>query len=214
MMKMMKMMKFIKNILLGILVTGIVSTAAAQRNDAIIGEINRAAAAIQSMECDFVQTKHISLMNDKMVSAGHMVYKQSDRLRWEYLTPYSYIFLLNGNSVTLKSGDKTDVIDIRTNRLFSEIARIMMSSVTGKCLTDSTEFKVSLSESSTEYTAKLTPLKKEMKQMFSTIVLHFDRTAEVVCTIELHEKSGDRTVIELKNIKKNLIINEDLFTVN
>lgn len=189
-------------------------TASAQNSEAIIGEINRAAAAMQSLECDFTQTKYISLMNDKMVSVGRMVYRQSDRLRWEYSSPYSYIFILNGSSVTLKSGAKTDVIDIRTNRIFSEIARIMMNSVTGKCLTDSTEFKVSISADSREYVARLTPQKKEMKQMFSSIVLHFDRTAEVVQTIELHEKSGDRTIIELKNIKKNRTVNEELFTVN
>lgn len=189
-------------------------TASAQNSEAIIGEINRAAAAMQSLECDFTQTKYISLMNDKMVSVGRMVYRQSDRLRWEYSSPYSYIFILNGSSVTLKSGAKTDVIDIRTNRIFSEIARIMMNSVTGKCLTDSTEFKVSISADSREYVARLTPQKKEMKQMFSSIVLHFDRTAEVVQTIELHERSGDRTIIELKNIKKNRTVNEELFTVN
>lgn len=189
-------------------------TASAQNSEAIIGEINRAAAAMQSLECDFTQTKYISLMNDKMVSVGRMVYRQSDRLRWEYSSPYSYIFILNGSSVTLKSGAKTDVIDIRTNRIFSEIARIMMNSVTGKCLTDSTEFKVSISADSREYVARLTPQKKEIKQMFSSIVLHFDRTAEVVQTIELHEKSGDRTIIELKNIKKNRTVNEELFTVN
>lgn len=189
-------------------------TASAQNSEAIIGEINRAAAAMQSLECDFTQTKYISLMNDRMISVGRMVYRQSDRLRWEYSSPYSYIFILNGSSVTLKSGAKTDVIDIRTNRIFSEIARIMMNSVTGKCLTDSTEFKVSISADSREYVARLTPQKKEMKQMFSSIVLHFDRTAEVVQTIELHEKSGDRTIIELKNIKKNRTVNEELFTVN
>lgn len=189
-------------------------TASAQNSEAIIGEINRAAAAMQSLECDFTQTKYISLMNDKMVSVGRMVYRQSNRLRWEYSSPYSYIFILNGSSVTLKSGAKTDVIDIRTNRIFSEIARIMMNSVTGKCLTDSTEFKVSISADSREYVARLTPQKKEIKQMFSSIVLHFDRTAEIVQTIELHEKSGDRTIIELKNIKKNRTVNEELFTVN
>lgn len=194
----------------------VISAAAAQPDmpqTQIVAEINRAAAEMRALECDFVQTKHISLMNEKMVSTGRMYYRQSDRLRWEYLSPYAYIFILNGSNVTLKSEKRTDVIDIESNRIFSEIARIMMNSVTGRSLTDTSDFKAAITASGDEWIAELTPQKKELKQMFRTVVLHFDRKSEVVREIELIERSGDKTVIELKNIKKNQTVDEKVFVV-
>ena len=65
-----------------------------------------------------------------------------------------------------------------------------------------------------EWVATLQPLRKDMKQMFQQIILHFDRKQSVVAVVELLEKNGDRTVIELKDIRKNEPISSDLFTVD
>ena len=45
-------------------------SATAQQVDkaAVKARINRAAMEMKSMECDFVQTKHLKLLSDKMVS--------------------------------------------------------------------------------------------------------------------------------------------------
>ena len=47
-------------------------------------QIEAAASNMKSMQCDFVQTKYLRMLNDKMVSTGKMYYQQSDKLRWEY----------------------------------------------------------------------------------------------------------------------------------
>ena len=42
--------------------------------DAIIAKINVAVSKIETMQCDFVQTKHMKMLNNKMVSTGIMAY--------------------------------------------------------------------------------------------------------------------------------------------
>ena len=59
-------------------------------------QIESAAVSMKTMQCDFVQTKYLRMLNDKMVSTGKMYYQQSDKLRWEYTSPYTYAFVLNG----------------------------------------------------------------------------------------------------------------------
>ena len=177
-------------------------------------QISKAASALKSMQCDFVQTKHLKMLNEDMVSQGKMYYQQPDRLRWEYTTPYSYTFLLNGSKVLLKNKHRNDVIDVNQNKLFKEIARIMMNSVVGKCLNDDKEYKVDISASGSDWIATLSPLRKNMRQLFKRIVIHFDKQRAVVSRVELLEKNGDRTVIELKDIRKNEPISSDLFTVD
>ncbi len=189
--------------------------AAQQKVDAakVKQQINAVASSLKSMQCDFVQTKYLKMLNDKMVSKGKMYYRQSNQLRWQYTSPYAYTFVLNGSKVLISKDKRNDVIDVNRNKMFREIARIMMNSVVGKCLTDSKDFKVAVTATSTEYVATLLPQQKQMRQMFQKIILHFDRQRSTVSTVELIEKNADRTVIELKNVKTNVPLQASLFAV-
>ena len=177
-------------------------------------QINAVASKLKTMQCDFVQTKYLKMLNDKMVSRGKMYYQQSNKLRWEYTSPYTYTFVLNGSKVLISKGKRNDVINVNQSKFFKEIARIMMNSVVGKCLTDSKDFKVSLTGASAEYVATLYPQQKQMKQMFQKIILHFNKQNSTVSKVELIEKKGDRTIIELKNVKSNAPINAKVFGIN
>lgn len=177
-------------------------------------QINAVASKMKTMQCDFVQTKYLKMLNDKMVSRGKMYYQQSNKLRWEYTSPYTYTFVLNGSKVLISKGKRNDVINVNQSKFFKEIARIMMNSVVGKCLTDSKDFKVSLTGASAEYVATLYPQQKQMKQMFQKIILHFNKQKSTVSKVELIEKKGDRTIIELKNVKSNAPINAKVFGIN
>lgn len=177
-------------------------------------EISQVAAKMKSMKCDFVQTKQLKMLNDKMVSKGRMYYQQGNKLRWEYESPYRYVFVLNDSKVVLKNSSRSDVINVNQNKMFREIVRIMMNTVVGNCLTDEKDFKVGIDTSDLEYVATLFPLRKDLKQMFSKIVLHFNRQKKMITQVVLLEKNGDTTVIELKNVQSNVSIPNSMFTIN
>ncbi len=195
---------------------GLLGVSAQQKvNEAQVKQqIGAVASSLKSMQCDFVQTKYLKMLNDKMVSKGKMYYQHTNRLRWEYTSPYSYTFVLNGSQVLISKGKRNDVINVNQNKVFKEIARIMMNSVVGKCLTDEKDFKVSITGSNAEYVATLLPQQKQMKQMFQKIILHFDRSKSTVSKVELVETKGDRTVIELKNVQTNVNVNAKVFSIN
>jgi outer membrane lipoprotein carrier protein len=165
------------------------------------------------MQCDFVQTKHLKMLNEEMVSKGRMYYQQSHCLRWEYTSPYTYTFIINHDKVLLKNQQRHDVIDVNQNKFFKEIANIMMNSVVGNCLNDDKSFKSSISVSGQKWVATLSPQRRDMKQMFREIILHFSQREAMVTQVELIEKNGDKTTIELKNMRTNETISPDMFTV-
>lgn len=187
--------------------------AQSQKEQKIIGQISTAAQAMKSMQCDFTQTKHLKMLNDNMVSKGKMYYQQTNKLRWEYTSPYTYTFILNDTKVLLKKGDRNDVIDVNQNKMFKEIARMMMNSVVGKCLSDTKSFKTSIAETPAEYVATLLPQKKDIKQMWTKLILHFDRKQNMVVKVEMHEKNGDNTIIELQNTQTNKKIDAKVFAI-
>ena len=200
-------------ILLFVFVSVHLSLTAQQSEAQIRQAITQAASAMKTMQCDFTQTKHLKMLNDKMTSKGRMYYQQTNRLRWEYTSPYSYTFILNDDKVLLKNAQRNDVIDVNKNKLFREIARIMMNSVVGASLTDDKSFKSTIATNGSEWTATLLPQRKDLRQLFQKIILHFNRTNAMVKQVELIEKNGDKTVIELNNIKTNEKISADMFTI-
>lgn len=198
-----------------ILWIGQAEIAAQQKVDkvAIKQKINNAASKLKSMECEFVQTKHLKMLNDKMVSKGKMYYSQPNKLRWEYVSPYTYIFTLNNTKVMMSKGGRNDVIDVNQSKVFREIARIMMNSVVGKCLDDK-NFQTGITATESEWIVTMTPLNKNIKQMFAQIVLHFDISRAMVSAVELKEKNGDKTIIELKNVRTNRPIDDKVFAID
>lgn len=180
----------------------------------IINKINVAASKLTTMQCDFVQVKNVKLLNEKITSNGKMFYSQPNKLRWEYFSPYTYTFILSGNKVTLQKDKKSNIIDVHQNKMFREIVNIMMNSVVGKCLSDKKSFKTTVTDSSSEWIATLIPQSKELKQMFSKIVLHFNKQQSVIVKVDMFEKNGDSTTITLENIVKNIIINEKVYFIH
>jgi len=155
-----------------------------------------AAGEIRTVQCNFTQTKHTKLLREGQVSKGRMSCQLPDKLRWEYTSPRASTILL----------DETN----KGQGFAGSIARLIMNSVAGKCLTDAKAFQVTAKQKPTGYEATLVPLKKEMKRMFTRLVLHFDVRQSTVTEVELHEKNGDSTIIELHDIH----INEELRVKN
>lgn len=160
----------------------------------IIQRMTAAAEKIKTVRCDFTQTKHTKMLKGEQVSKGKMFCQQPDQLRWEYTSPRASTLVLDGTESSL---------DGAKNKFMGEMARMIMSSVAGKCLTDSKAFQVSAKEMPAEYVATLLPLRKDMKRMYAKLVLHFDTKQSTVNKVELHEKNGDRTIIELHDIQIN-----------
>lgn len=181
---------------------------------AMITKIMNVESTIKTIQCNFVQIKRLSMLNDKMVSHGRMIYQKPYSLHWEYQSPYSYIFIINGAKVLIKQGGKKNSIDIKSGRMFQEITRIMMNSVTGKDLMSSSEFNVKMYTQYNDWVADLIPKRHQIKSMFSTIRIYFDSNKSIVSKIEMFEKGGDKTEIELRNVQINAHINEKLFNLD
>lgn len=202
-----------RHLLLSLILWCCALTVSAQTVNQVRQRVNTVAAQMKTMECDFVQTKTVRMLNSKLISRGKMYYQQTGKLRWQYLSPYQYTFVLNGNQVKLKSQGRNDVINVEQNKMFKEITRIMMNSVLGKCVDSSRDFKVALSGSGNNWKALMTPQSKTMKQMFQSISVVFNYQRGTVSAVQLVEKNGNKTVIVLKNVKSNQPLHADLFSI-
>ena len=180
----------------------------------IIEKMDKSASAMTSMQCDFSQSKSMKLLSKEMKSEGVMYFKKPDKLRWQYMSPYDYTFILNGDKVGIKSQKSTKNIDVQGNKMFRQITNIILRSITGGGLKSSADFTVELYKTDKDYFAKLYPKKKELKQIYRLIEIHFNAPLTMVNMVKMEEKTGDVTIVKLTNIKPNATINEKMFDLH
>ena len=185
-----------------------------QEQQQVIQKFNSASSSLRTMYCDFVQTKKMKLLKNEMQSKGVLYYSSPNRLRWQYNTPYSYLFILNGDNVYIKSGTKKQNIDVKRNKLFRQISSIILQCITGGRLNNSGDFTVEIQKTNDTYSARLDPKKKELKKLYSIIEIYFNHDLTMVNSVRLEETTGDTTIVELKNVKTNTSISENLFSLN
>ena len=62
--------------------------------------------ATNSIESNFTQEKNLSMLSEKIISKGHFYFKKTNLLRWEYMSPTSYLIVINKDKIYIKDGKK------------------------------------------------------------------------------------------------------------
>jgi outer membrane lipoprotein carrier protein len=180
----------------------------------MLEKITAASQQMISLACDFEQTKELSILNEKIVSKGKMYYRNDDCLKWEYLSPFAYTFILNHDKILMQTKNSRNVVDVKSSKLFQEIVKIMMNGVSGSGLTDTKNFNTRFYWGEKTWEVELIPLQKEMKQMYASILLAFNTKDYSVEHVVMVEKNGDTTLIQLSKKQLNERIDDNIFRIN
>jgi outer membrane lipoprotein-sorting protein len=170
-----------------------------------------ASQKISSIKADFQQEKNLSMLSDKIISKGKFWFKKENKVRMEYTQPFQYLMILNNNNIYIKDGQKENKIAASSNKLFQQVNKIVVDCVRGTAFSN-TDFKVNVFESKTTYLIELTPVAKNLQQIFKSINVITDKKDYSVNTIVMNEVSGDNTTIHFINKEINTNLNDALFT--
>lgn len=166
-----------------------------------------------TIKSDFVQEKNLSMLSEKIVSKGKFWFKKENAVRMEYTSPFSYLMIINGSKIYIKDNQKENRMSSRSNKLFQSINKILMDCVKGTVF-DNTDFTVKLFDNNDTYLAEMTPVDKDMKNLFKKINVYLDKKNYLVKKIEMNEPSGDNTIITYSNQELNTNLPDALFAVN
>lgn len=206
-----------KKILLAVtLMLSVVAPSSAQSagRDVVVAKIIESGAGIESIRCDFVQTKRSAMLENELVSRGKMWFSKPQLLRWEYTSPYSNLFIMNGDKALLKNEKGSTLTDVKKNRMVKGISSMVLGCISGDWLKDSRTFGVEVVEKDGEWVVMLTPKRGELKQMWTSLELRFDPVTGTSKGIKMNESSGDCTVIEFRNVEMNGTVPPEIFSLN
>jgi outer membrane lipoprotein-sorting protein len=167
-------------------------------------------AKVMSITSDFAQDKTLTALTEKITSSGKFWFKRSNRVRIEYLKPFTYLMIMNGDKMFVRDNEKENTINIKSNKLFQQVNRIMIDCVQGTIL-DSKDFTTKVFEDDDVFLLEMTPVSKALREFFQTILLKVDKHDYSVKSIEMNEPAGDTTTISFKNKKLNEQLADTVF---
>jgi outer membrane lipoprotein-sorting protein len=174
-------------------------------------QFKEASTKIQTVKSDFTQEKTLFALTEKITSRGTFWFKRTNKVRFDYTTPFTYRMIINGDKVLVKDDQKENRINVRTNKLFQQINKIMLDCIQGTIL-ESRDFTTRVFENNGGYLLELTPVSKNLRDFFQHIVLIIEKKDYSVRSMELNEPSGDKTVMTFTNKSINVPLQDEIFT--
>jgi outer membrane lipoprotein-sorting protein len=166
---------------------------------------------IQTVASQFTQEKTLVALTEKITSQGKFWFKRSNKVRIEYIKPFTYLMVMNGDKVLLRDGTKENRVNTQSNRLFQQVNRIMIDCMQGTVLT-SKDFTARVFEDNSSYLLELTPTGKALKSFFATVVLVVEKNDYSVRSMEMNEAGGDKTTLVFTDKKLNTPVDDSTFT--
>lgn len=167
---------------------------------------------VQSITSDFVQEKTLVALTEKIVSSGKFWFKRSNRVRIEYVKPFRYLLIMNGDKMLVRDNDRENKINVKSNKLFQQVNRIMIDCVQGTIL-DSKDFSTKIFENDKHFLLEMTPSSRALREFFEVIVLTVEKSDYAVKSIEMNEPAGDTTTIFFENKKLNETVADAVFAL-
>lgn len=174
--------------------------------------LSKANSTVKTISSDFSQTKNMALLSEKIKSKGKFYFMKEDKVRIEYISPYTYLLVMNKGQILVKDEQKTSKISTRNSKTMQSVNRIMMDCMRGTVLSNP-DFKATVYENSVSYLVSLSPNTADMKKMFQDIEVYLSKGNFDVNRLVMKENGGDLTDMLFTNTLHNTGLNENLFKV-
>jgi outer membrane lipoprotein-sorting protein len=174
--------------------------------------LQKSTAALQTIQSDFSQTKHLSLLADKITSKGKFYYRKEDKVRIEYTTPFQYLVVMNGGQMMVKDEQKSTKVNTRSSKTMQSVNRIMLDCMRGTVFSNP-DFRVTAFENGSNYLLSLIPANDAVKKLFKQIDVYLTRSSFDVDRLTMSEQGGDFTDMDFSHTQHNIALNDALFKV-
>lgn len=180
--------------------------------DGLRKKLEKSAAETSDIFAEFVQEKNLSVLEEVIISRGTFHFKKENKVRWSYSSPFRYLIIINGQKMYINDEGKEKQYDLKSNKMFREINKIVVGTVQGN-LFSSAEYKSDFFENAGFYLVRMVPMDAKMRGFISEIELYFDKKDLTVARLKMNEPGGDYTLVDFSGKKVNGGIGDALFLI-
>jgi outer membrane lipoprotein-sorting protein len=160
--------------------------------------------ALQSIQADFIQEKHLKILVRPIVSTGTFIFQAPQSLRWEYRTPVPSSLLMHGGRV--KKFIEKDGLLVEDKGMGLDSMQVVLGEISNWLdgrFSDNDMFSVSFPDKST---VLLTPKEQALAGMISKIELKLADRKGLLDEVIIFEGPESYT----RMIFKNGILNKEI----
>lgn len=173
-------------------------------------KVRETASSTQSITSDFVQEKHISVLDNNVTAEGKLVFKAPGLVKWEYLTPYQSTVVFKDDKLYVSEEGKKSEVDLGRNKLFRSLNSLIVSSIKGDMF-DESQFDLSYFNIESGYLVQFVPKDNRIKKYIASFELKFSEDNAEVTEVKLIEPNEDYTAIVFKNKQLNVSVSDTVF---
>ena len=168
----------------------------------ILDDLKAKQGRIKTVSASFTQEKKTKLLTKPIKTEGRFLYKQPDRIRWEYRGSVNLQVIFNGKDIwlyypELKEADKLSGL--------SQYGSLMQFDV----LTMSRDYTITARKEKTIIYLKFSP---KVKGPISQIDMEIPEESSFPHKVKLFDQNNEPTTITFKDIKLNPEIQDSSFT--
>ena len=173
-------------------------------------KVQKIAQNTQTIVSDFIQSKHIFVLDNVITSEGKLVFQAPDLVRWEYVKPYLNVAIFKNDQLLVNNEGKKQNIDLGSNKMFRSLNSLIVNSIKGDMF-DDTQFDLDYFKYDNAYLVKFVPKDKRIKKFIATFELKFSKSDAQVDEVKLIEPNDDYTLITFHNRKLNTEVSDTEF---
>ncbi|MES2629481.1 MAG: outer membrane lipoprotein carrier protein LolA [Bacteroidota bacterium] len=182
-----------------------------KNQEAVLAELNKTAAETHTITADFTEEKTMAAFSKPQFGKGKFYYAEKDKLRWEQVSPFDYVIVINGKSLSIRENGKIKKIS-GGNRSLGRVSEFLLNMVQGNFRNDP-KLPVKCFESSSQYLVELTPTNSPLGKIYKNLKLYFSKTDKRLQGIEFFEANGDRRTMKFFNQVYNKPVASTFFTL-
>ena len=162
-------------------------------------------SSVQTFQVDFVQEKHMAILEQKLVLKGRITLQQPDKMAWRVRSPIRYGMVIQGSTLRQWSEDTQAIqqFSLGGNPVFAAAIKQIQSWFSGNYLALTHDFNVSMTSGSPlvlEFTPRTgSPTREVIKR----IVMRFGEDERYLSRLEVTETGGDTMSIAFSNPNLN-----------
>ena len=158
----------------------------------------------KNITSDFVQYKHLSFLENDIISRGKLKYIEPNYIKWKYNYPFNYECIFEKEKLIINNEGNINKLEISSNELFKELNKIIANTLKGDMF-DNEKFNIEYYDNNANYYIKFIVKDMSLIKYFSAFELLFDKNNYGVLEIKILEDENDYTKI----VMFNKIINND-----
>jgi outer membrane lipoprotein-sorting protein len=177
-----------------------------------VGQIQAAYRDLATFRARVTQTKHVSLLDEPVVSTGHLAFKKPDRLLLEMDSPRPLKVIVNGTRISVPG------LDAEAEKALAAAPTTMLSRLqaifTGDLAVLEQSFEVRASEDERGVAVALQARDARMFNTVQAMELRFARPGLLLHEIRIRNALGDELDIVLDDVQKNPELSESMFAID